>query len=63
MVGSPRPPVSTADLGNVEVLDTERLVSTIREIAGQANGQVGGRLTLEPYWRCWSHTNTAKSKR
>lgn len=55
--------VSTADLGNVETLNTDRLVSTIREIAGQANGQVGGRLTLEPYWRCWSSTNTAKSKR
>lgn len=54
--------VSTAEIGNVEVLDTERLVSTIRGIAGQANAQVGGRLTLEPYWRCWSYTNTAQSK-
>jgi hypothetical protein len=51
---------------HAEVIDrrldftTEALVSSIKDAALQGRSEIGGRVTLEPYWRCWGGTLTAR---
>jgi hypothetical protein len=58
-----RPAVSVENLPNVQAASTDSLVSSATEYAQRAGVQIGGRLTLEPLWRCWSSTNTSKARR
>ncbi|HEV8580093.1 MAG TPA: hypothetical protein VGX68_13560 [Thermoanaerobaculia bacterium] len=55
-----RPAVSAAALHNIPVFSAESLVAAVRAAAESARVDIGGRLTLNPYWRCWSSTPTAK---
>jgi hypothetical protein len=57
-----RPGVVAAALGNERPLSVESLASTVTGIAKQSGVTIGGRLTLEPYWRCTSTTPTVRSR-
>ena len=58
-----KPAVRAESIGNERPVSVENLVSEIRAAASRANVQVGGRVALDPYWKCWSSTPTASAKR
>jgi hypothetical protein len=58
-----KPALSAAAIGNESIISAESLVSAIRVEADRANINIGGRITLDPSWRCWSSTPTAKAVR
>jgi hypothetical protein len=55
-----RPALSDAALANERPVTTESFVSSVASAAERANVRIGGRLTLEPYWKCWSSTPTVQ---
>jgi hypothetical protein len=55
-----RPALDAAAAGDVQGVDTQSFVSAVSRAAGAAQVQIGGRLALEPYWKCWDSTPTAK---
>jgi len=55
-----RPALNEAAVTNVPVVSTESFLSSVAAAAERANVRLGGRLTLEPYWKCWSSTPTLK---
>jgi len=57
-----RPAVSDAAIGNERAISAESLVALVRAAADRAQVNISGRITLNPYWRCWSFTPTAKTR-
>lgn len=57
------PATSTAAIVNVPVFSAESLVAAIRAAAVRAHVDIGGRIALDPYWRCTSTTPVVKSRR
>jgi hypothetical protein len=57
-----RPPLDEAAAANVPGVSVESFLSTIATDAHRAGVRIGGRVALEPYWRCWRSTRTAKAK-
>ncbi len=55
-----RPALKEATVGTQQPVATESFVSAIKAAAEQQNVRIGGRLTLDPYWKCWSSTPTMK---
>jgi hypothetical protein len=55
-----RPALTEAAVVNEPSVTTESFVSSITAAAERANVRIGGRLTLESYWKCWSSTPTVK---
>src|SRR5262249_31668754 len=57
-----RPALTEAAIANDQPLSRESLVATVRAAADRAQVGIGGRVTLDPNWRCWSSTPTAISR-
>lgn len=57
------PTVSAAAIANEPTVSVDSLVAAVRAAADRAHVNIGGRLTLDPNWRCWSSTPTAKAAR
>lgn len=57
-----RPALSATAITKESVISAEALVAGVRVAADRARINIGGRLTLDPYWRCWSSTPTVKAK-
>ena len=57
-----RPALSATAIANESVVSAESLVAAVRVAADRAHINIGGRITLDPYWRCWSSTPTVKAK-
>lgn len=57
-----RPSLSTDTLGNERTLSADQFVALIVQAAKRDHIDVGGRLTLEPYWKCWSVTSTLRPR-
>lgn len=55
-----RPALAEAAAVNQQSATTQSFVSAITAAAERANVRIGGRLTLEPYWKCWNSTPTVK---
>ena len=55
-----RPTLAEAAVANQRSATTESLISAVTAAAERANIRIGGRLTLDPYWKCWSSTPTVK---
>jgi hypothetical protein len=55
-----RPALTEAAVANEQSVTTESFVSSVTAAAERANVRIGGRLTLEPYWKCWNSTPTVK---
>jgi hypothetical protein len=55
-----RPALTEAAVANEPSVTTESFMSSVAAAAERANVRIGGRLTLEPYWKCWSSTPTVK---
>jgi hypothetical protein len=58
-----RPATSDAAIVNVPPFSAESLVAAVRAAAGRAQVSIGGRLALDPYWRCTGATPTVKGRR
>jgi hypothetical protein len=48
-------------VSGTDAMSREALVAAIRKDEERAKVTVGGRLTLTPYWKCWSATPTVSS--
>ena len=57
-----RPSLSTDTLGSERTLSADQFVALIGQAAKRDHVDVGGRLTLEPYWKCWSVTSTMRRR-
>lgn len=53
-----KPALLAESVANVPLISTESLLSNVRNDVERSGTPVGGRITLEPYWRCWSYTPT-----
>lgn len=58
-----RPATSGAAIVNVPLVSAESLVVAVRAAAGRAHVSIGGRLALDPYWRCTGATTTVRGRR
>ena len=58
-----RPPLVESAIANEQTLGAEAFVSAVRSAAERSRVQIGGRLALDPNWRCWSSTPTARVAR
>lgn len=58
-----RPELTPTAIANQQVVTAESLVAEVRRAAERAGVNIGGKLTLNPYWRCWSYTPTHKTAR
>jgi hypothetical protein len=55
-----RPALTESAVANEPSVTTESFVASVTAAAERANVRIGGRLTLEPYWKCWNSTPTVK---
>lgn len=58
-----RPALSASAIGNEPTASIESFVAAAKAAADRAQVNIGGRLTLDPNWRCWSITPTATAVR
>jgi hypothetical protein len=58
-----KPDLIPSAIANERTASIESFVAATREAAGQAQVTIGGRLTLDPNWKCWSSTPTANVRR
>jgi hypothetical protein len=58
-----RPALSNAALANEPAVSAESFVAAVRAAADRAHVNIGGRATLDPYWRCWVSTPTSRATR
>jgi hypothetical protein len=58
-----KPALSAGTIGNEQTATVESLVAAVRAAAARDRVNIGGRLTLVPYWKCWSITPTAPDRR
>jgi len=55
-----RPALAEATMVTQRSATTKSLISAVTVAAERANVRIGGRLTLEPNWKCWNSTPTAR---
>jgi hypothetical protein len=58
-----RPELVASAIANESPVSLDAFVSGIRTAAESAQVKIGGRLTLDPNWKCWSSTPTARAAR
>jgi hypothetical protein len=58
-----RPSLRADVLGNQQTASVEGFVSAVRGMAEREHVNIGGRLTLNPYWKCWGTTPTTRFAR
>jgi hypothetical protein len=58
-----RPALSPSAIANEPTVSIDSFVAATRAAAEQAQVNIGGRLTLDPNWKCWSFTPTARAAR
>jgi hypothetical protein len=58
-----RPPLSPPAIANEPTVSVHSFVAATRAAADRAQVNIGGRLTLDPNWKCWSSTPTARAVR
>jgi hypothetical protein len=58
-----RPAVSGAAIADEPTVSVNSLVGAIKAAAEKDRIQIGGRVALDPNWRCWSTTPTMKVAR
>jgi hypothetical protein len=58
-----RPALVASSIANEPTVSLDSLVTGVRTAADRAQVNIGGRLTLEPHWKCWSSTPTARAAR
>jgi len=58
-----RPALLDSAIANETTVSIDSLVAATRAAADRAQLTIGGRLTLDPNWKCWSSTPTAKAGR
>lgn len=58
-----KPATSDAALANIPPFTAESLATAVRAMAERARISIGGRLALEPYWRCTGATPTVRARR
>ncbi len=56
-----RPALSADAVANEQVASVQSFVAAASAAAERAQIKIGGRLTLDPNWRCWSSTPTANA--
>jgi hypothetical protein len=55
-----RPAMLVSVLTNLPTVSIDTFVAAARTAADRAQVTIGGRLSLDPNWRCWSSTPTAR---
>lgn len=58
-----RPALIASAIANEPTVSIDSFIAATRTAADQAHVIIGGRLTLNPNWKCWSSTQTAKAGR
>lgn len=58
-----RPTLLASAIANEHTVSIDSFVTTARTEAERAQVNIGGRLTLDPNWKCWNSTPTAKAVR
>lgn len=58
-----RPELTPSAISNEPTVSIDSFVAATRTAADRAQVQIGGRLTLDPSWKCWSNTPTARAGR
>ena len=58
-----RPPLSDVAIANERTVPVNTFIGAIKASAERDHLQIGGRIALDPNWRCWSSTPTMKAKR
>jgi hypothetical protein len=58
-----RPALFASAIANEPTVSIDSFLAATRTAADQAHVIIGGRLTLTPFWKCWSSTPTAKAVR
>jgi hypothetical protein len=58
-----RPALLASAISNEPTVSVNSFMGSIREAADKANVRIGGRVALDPNWRCWSSTPTMKVAR
>lgn len=58
-----RPALSAGAIANEQTATVESLLTAARAAAARDRVNIGGRVTLVPYWKCWSITPTAPGRR
>jgi hypothetical protein len=58
-----RPPLLASAIANERTVPIDSFVTAARAAADRAQINIGGRLTLDPNWKCWSNTPTAEAAR
>jgi hypothetical protein len=58
-----RPALIASAITNEPTVSIDSFLAATRTAADRAQVKIGGRLTLNPNWKCWSSTNTAKAVR
>jgi hypothetical protein len=56
-----RPALIASAIANEPTVSIYSFVAATRAAADRAQVNIGGRLTLDPNWKCWSSTKTAKA--
>jgi hypothetical protein len=58
-----RPALIASAVGNEPTVSIDSFIAATRGAADRAQVIIGGRLTLDPSWKCWSSTPTAEASR
>jgi hypothetical protein len=58
-----RPELFASAIANAPTVSITSFVTGVRTTADRAQVNIGGRLTLDPRWKCWSSTPTARAVR
>ena len=55
-----RPAMVPSGLGTEAAVSVDAFMGAVKTRLDRAHAAIGGRLTLDPYWKCWSSTPTAR---
>jgi hypothetical protein len=58
-----RPDLLASAVADETTVSIDSFLAATRAVADQVQVNIGGRLTLDPNWKCWSSTPTAKAVR
>ena len=58
-----RPQLIQGAISNEPPVSIQSFVTNARDAAAKAHIDIGGRLTLDPKWKCWSSTPTSRVRR
>jgi hypothetical protein len=50
-------------IAHEQTVSVDTFIAAIRETAAREQLRIGGRLTLDPNWKCWSSTRTVEAGR